>query len=138
MAVSLEISPHKRLFLGHLAATYLSLVAPGLVHLLSLETKDFPILGQDLLELVPQQALRQWHKRMTSYTGVHCRLSDRGRFPEIYLRGQRDAAPERPCESCPQRGRNRFLSPFRRPRCLLALNQAGAGRSASGLGAMGD
>ena len=52
MAVSLEISPHKGLFPGHLAATYLSLVAPGLVHLLSLQTKDFPIPGQDLLELV--------------------------------------------------------------------------------------
>ena len=50
MAVSLEISPHKRLFPGHLAATYLSLIAPSLVHLLSLQTKDFP--GQDLLELV--------------------------------------------------------------------------------------
>ena len=71
MTVSLEISPHKRLFPGHLVATYLSLVAPGLVHLLSLQTKDFLILGQDLLELVhlvPQQALRQWCKRMTSYT----------------------------------------------------------------------
>ena len=67
MAVSLEISPHKRLFPGHLAATYLSLFAPCLVHLLSLQTKDFPILGQDLLELVPQQALRQGCKRMTSY-----------------------------------------------------------------------
>ena len=33
MAVSLEISPHKRLFPGHLDDTYLSLVAPGLVHL---------------------------------------------------------------------------------------------------------
>ena len=52
MAVTLEISPGKRLFPGHLAATYLSLIAPGLVHLLSLQTKDFPVLGQDLLELV--------------------------------------------------------------------------------------
>ena len=52
MAVSLEISPHKRLFPGHLDDTYLSLVAPGLVHLLSFQTKDFSILGQDLLELV--------------------------------------------------------------------------------------
>ena len=51
IAVSLEISPHKRLFPGYLAATYLSL-APGLVYLLSLQTKDFPIPGQDLLELV--------------------------------------------------------------------------------------
>ena len=42
MAVSLEISPHIELQL-------ISLVAPGLVHLLSLLTKDFPILGQDLL-----------------------------------------------------------------------------------------
>ena len=73
MAVSLEISPHKRLFPGHLVATYLSLVAPGLVHLLSLQTKNFPILGQDLLEivhLVPQQALRQWRKRVTSYNSL--------------------------------------------------------------------
>ena len=30
----------------------LSLVAPGLVHLLSLQTKVFPVLGQDLLGLV--------------------------------------------------------------------------------------
>jgi len=52
MAVSLGISPHKRLFPGHLAATYLSLIAPGLVHLLPLQTKDFLILGQDMLELV--------------------------------------------------------------------------------------
>ena len=52
MAIFLEISPHKRLFPGLLAATYLSLVASGLVHLLSLQTKDFPIPGQDLLELV--------------------------------------------------------------------------------------
>ena len=52
MAVSLEISPHRRLFLGHLAATYLSLIAPVLVHLLSLQIKDFLILGQDLLELI--------------------------------------------------------------------------------------
>ena len=52
MAVSLEISPHKRQFPGHLAVTYLSLIALDLVHLLSLQTKDFLILGQDLLELV--------------------------------------------------------------------------------------
>ena len=67
MAVSLEISPHKRLFPGHLDDTYLSLIAPGLVHLLSLQTKDFPILDLDLLELVhlcPSASFEE----MTSYT----------------------------------------------------------------------
>ena len=83
MAVSLEISPHKRLFPGHLAATYLSLVAPGLVHLCSLEdftilsqdlpinvlqTEDFSTFAQDLPGLVPQQTLSQSYKRIVSYT----------------------------------------------------------------------
>lgn len=77
---------------------------------------------------------------MKQNSGAWCsqQVSDRGHFPEICLRGQRDAALEQPCESCPQCSRNCFFSPFRRPCCLLAVNQAGAGRSSSGLSAMGD
>ena len=51
--------------------------APGLVHLFSLQIKDLPTLGQDLLELVPQQGLRQWRKRIISYT---CLFSPFSRF----------------------------------------------------------
>ena len=46
MAIFLEINPHKKTVSRPLAAAYLSLVAPGLVHLCSLE--DFTILSQDL------------------------------------------------------------------------------------------
>ena len=74
MAIFLEISPHKKTVSRPLAAAYLSLNAPGLVHLCSLEdftilsqdlsisvrkTKDFSAFAQDLPGLVPQQTLSQ-------------------------------------------------------------------------------
>ena len=74
MAIFLEISPHKKTVSRPLAAAYLSLVAPGLVHLCSLEditilsqdlsisvlkTKDFSAFALDLPGLVPQQTLSQ-------------------------------------------------------------------------------
>ena len=74
MAIFLEISPHKKTVSRPLAAVYPSLVAPGLVHLCSLEdftilsqdlsisvlkTKDFSAFAQDLPGLVPQQTLSQ-------------------------------------------------------------------------------
>ena len=72
MAIFLEISPHKKTVSRPLAAAYLSLDAPGLVHLCSLEdftilsqdlsvlqTEDFSTFAQDLPGLVPQQTLSQ-------------------------------------------------------------------------------
>ena len=85
MAIFLEISPHKKTVSRPLAAAYLSLVAPGLVHLCSLEdftilsqdlsisvlkTKDFSAFAQDLPGLVPQQTLSQSYKRIVSYRGL--------------------------------------------------------------------
>jgi len=82
MAIFLEISPHKKTASRPLAAAYLSLDAPGLVHLCSLEdftilsqdlsisvlkTKDFSAFAQDLPGLVPQQTLSQLYKRIVSY-----------------------------------------------------------------------
>ena len=74
MAIFLEISPHKKTVSRPLAAAYLSLDAPGLVHLCSLKdftilsqdlsisvlkTKDFSAFALDLPGLVPQQTLSQ-------------------------------------------------------------------------------
>ena len=74
MAIFLEISPHKKTVYRPLAAAYLSLDAPGLVHLCSLkdfttlrqdlslsvlQTEDFSTFAQDLPGLVPQQTLSQ-------------------------------------------------------------------------------
>ena len=74
MAIFLEISPHKKTVSRPLAAAYLSLDAPGLVHLCSLKdfttlsqdlsvsvllTEDFSTFAQDLPGLVPQQTLSQ-------------------------------------------------------------------------------
>ena len=82
MAIFLEISPHKKTVSRPLAAAYLSLVAPGLVHLCSLkdfttlsqdlsisvlQTEDFSTFAQDLPGLVPQQTLSQSYKRIISY-----------------------------------------------------------------------
>ena len=71
MAVSLEISPHKRLFPGHLAATYLSLWLPLA---LSIRCPFRQRISQSLVRTclnlficVPQQASREWCKRVTSY-----------------------------------------------------------------------
>ena len=87
MAIFLEISPHKKTVSRPLAAAYLSLDAPGLVHLCSLEdftilsqdlsisdlkTKDFSTFAQDLPGLVPQQTLSQSYKRIVSYTILTC------------------------------------------------------------------
>ena len=74
MAIFLETSPHKKTAYRPLAAAYLSLAAPGRVHLCSLKdftilsqdpsisvlkTKDFSAFAQDLPGLVPQQTLSQ-------------------------------------------------------------------------------
>ena len=74
VAIFLEISPHKKTVSQPLAAAYLSLDAPGLVHLCSLEditilsqdlsisvlqAEDFSTFAQDLPGLVPQQSLSQ-------------------------------------------------------------------------------
>ena len=75
VAVSLEISPHKRLFPGHLAATYLSLSFPlALSICCPFRQRISQSLIRTCLNLficVPQQALRQWRKRMTSYTSTN-------------------------------------------------------------------
>ena len=86
MAIFLEISPHKKTISRPLAAAYLSLDAPGLVHLCSLEdftilsqdlsisvlkTKDFSAFAQDLPGLVPQQTLSQSYKRIVSYSPLY-------------------------------------------------------------------
>ena len=82
MAIFLEISPHKKTVSRPLAAAYLSLDAPGLVHLCSLKDfttlsqdlsinviqTDFSTFAQDLPGLVPQQTLSQSYKRIISYT----------------------------------------------------------------------
>ena len=73
MAIFFEISPHKKTVSRPLSAAYPSLVAPGLVHLCSLEDitilsqdlsisvlqTDFSAFAQDLPGLVPQQTLSQ-------------------------------------------------------------------------------
>ena len=86
MAIFLETSPHKKTVSWPLAAAYLSLDAPGLVHLCSLEdftilsqdlsvlqTEDFSTFAQDLPGLVPQQTLRQLYKRLlkNGTLGIH-------------------------------------------------------------------
>ena len=87
MAIFLEISPHKKTVSRPLSAAYLSLVAPGLIHLCPLEdftilshdisafkTKDFSTFAQDLPGLVPQQTLSQSYKRIISYTGLSFKI----------------------------------------------------------------
>ena len=89
MAIFLEISPHKKTVSRPLAAAYLSLDAPGLVHLCSLkdfttlsqdlsisvlQTEDFSTFAQDLPGLVPQQTLSQSYKRIISYNQQQAKL----------------------------------------------------------------
>jgi len=52
MAISLDISPHKRVLPSHWAVASLPLLALGLVHLLSFQTKDFLAVYWELLGLV--------------------------------------------------------------------------------------
>ena len=97
MAIFLEISPHKKTVSRPLAAAYLSLVAPGLVHLRSLEdfttlsqdlsisvlkTKDFSAFAQDLPGLVPQQTLSQSYKRIISYRCIKEEYKNKPRTEE--------------------------------------------------------